>query len=70
MPCPQGVDAPRIFEHYNDAVIYGDIAASQYLYRIEGHIIEDCNECGICAERCGRKLDIPGWLKRAGEVLP
>ena len=69
MPCPMGIDAPRIFEHYNDAVIYDDIITSQYLYRIEGHTIEDCNECGLCAERCGRKVDIPGWLKKAGELL-
>jgi predicted aldo/keto reductase-like oxidoreductase len=69
MPCPQGVDAPRIFELYNDAIIYSDTETARYLYRIEGHRIEDCNECGLCSERCGRKIDIPGWLKRAGEIL-
>lgn len=69
MPCPQGVDAPRIFELYNDAVIYNDLETGRYLYRIEGHRIEDCNDCGLCAGKCGRKIDIPGWLKRVGEVL-
>jgi len=69
MPCPQGVDAPRIFEHYNDAVIYDDIDTAQYIYRIEGHIIEDCNLCGVCAERCGRKIDLPEWLRKAHELL-
>ena len=69
MPCPMGIDAPRIFEHYNDAVIYNDTETARYLYRIEGHRIEDCNDCGICAERCGRKIDIPGWLRKAVEML-
>ena len=69
MPCPMGIDAPRIFEHYNDAVIYDDPETGRYLYRIEGHRIEDCNDCGLCAERCGREIDIPGWLKKTGDIL-
>ena len=26
MPCPNGVDIPRIFELYNEAIIYNDTA--------------------------------------------
>ena len=69
MPCPVGIDAPRIFELYNEAVMYGnrDIPAS--IYALEGHCVDDCTECGICAGRCGRKIPIPEWLKKAGELL-
>jgi uncharacterized protein len=69
MPCPQDVDAPRIFELYNDAVIYNDIPTARSLYNIEKHCIDDCNECGICIKTCGREIDIPQWLKEARKTL-
>jgi uncharacterized protein len=69
MPCPQDIDAPRIFELYNDAVMYGDIPTSHRLYQSEGHSIEKCDECGLCAKTCGRRIDIPFWLKRADRRL-
>jgi predicted aldo/keto reductase-like oxidoreductase len=69
MPCPQGIDVPRIFEIYNDAVIYDDASTARTLYRMEMHNIDDCNDCGICAEKCGREIAIPDWLKKARELL-
>jgi predicted aldo/keto reductase-like oxidoreductase len=69
MPCPRGIDAPRIFELYNDAVMYRDIATMRTLYKNERHRIEDCDECGACARACGFKIDIPGWLKKTKALL-
>jgi predicted aldo/keto reductase-like oxidoreductase len=69
MPCTMDIDAPRIFEIYNDAVIYDDKETGRKLYRLERHDVSACNDCGICAERCGRKIDLPYWLKKAGELL-
>lgn len=69
MPCPQGVDAPRIFEIYNDAVMYDDVETARSIYRLEHHNIDSCNECGICAEKCGFQFPIPEWLKKARETL-
>jgi predicted aldo/keto reductase-like oxidoreductase len=69
MPCPLGIDAPRIFEIYNDAVIYDDIEKSRSIYRNERHNIDACNNCGVCAKACGFKIPIPDWLEKARAVL-
>lgn len=69
MPCPQGIDAPRIIELYNDAIMYDDGATMRTIYKNERHRIEDCDDCGVCARACGFKIDIPGWLKKAQALL-
>jgi predicted aldo/keto reductase-like oxidoreductase len=69
MPCPQGIDAPRIFEIYNDAVMYDDAATAKSIYRLENHNIDSCDECGKCTDKCGFNYPIPEWLKKAGELL-
>lgn len=69
MPCPLDIDVPRIFEIYNDAVMYGDVETGKYLYKYEHHNIDICSECGTCAEACGFKLPIIDWLKKARELL-
>jgi len=69
MPCPQGIDAPRIFEIYNDAVMYDNAAMARQIFRQESHDIDSCDECGACADKCGFKFPIPDWLKKARETL-
>ena len=67
MPCAQGIDAPRIFEIYNDAVMYGDWETARTTYKEEGHQILRCTKCGTCAVRCGREIAIPDVLE---EIRP
>jgi predicted aldo/keto reductase-like oxidoreductase len=69
MPCPQDIDAPRIFEIYNDAVMYNDFATAREIYRLEKHELDNCNECKICENRCGMKIPLTQWLKKARELL-
>jgi predicted aldo/keto reductase-like oxidoreductase len=69
MPCPQDIDVPRIFELYNDAVMYGDSGTARSIYRIENHRLDTCNECGACENACGMKLPILDWLKKARQLL-
>jgi predicted aldo/keto reductase-like oxidoreductase len=69
MPCEMGIDAPRIFEIYNDAVMYNDAATGRAIYQLEHHNIDACNECGTCAGKCGMSFPIPEWLKKARELL-
>jgi predicted aldo/keto reductase-like oxidoreductase len=69
MPCPQGIDAPRIFEIYNDAVMYDDVETAREIYRLEKHNIDSCDECGKCTDRCGFNYPIPEWLKQARQTL-
>jgi len=69
MPCAQDIDVPRIFEIYNDAAMYGDTPIAREIYRMEHHNIDDCNECGSCAGKCGMKIPIPEWLRKARALL-
>jgi len=69
MPCPQDIDVPRIFEIYNEAVMYGDMESARSLYRNEKHRIENCNACGSCVNACGRSIPILDWLDTARERL-
>jgi uncharacterized protein len=69
MPCPQGINAPRIFEIYNDALMFNDFNTAQRIYREEDHRIEDCTKCGLCAKACGKQIPVPEWLETAGKKL-
>ncbi len=69
MPCPQGLDAPRIFEIYNDAVMYDDRETARAIYRREKHDIDSCNDCGKCSDKCGFSYPIAEWLKQARGAL-
>jgi predicted aldo/keto reductase-like oxidoreductase len=69
MPCPRGIDVPRIFELYNDASIYGNKEIPRSLYREEGHRVQDCNDCGLCENACGRHIPITRWLGKAHRLL-
>ncbi|OGO32485.1 MAG: hypothetical protein A2Z29_06690 [Chloroflexi bacterium RBG_16_56_11] len=69
IPCPRDIDAPRIFELYNDAVMYGDVATARSLYQLEKHNIDNCDECNDCARACGRHIPIPDKLKIAQGLL-
>jgi predicted aldo/keto reductase-like oxidoreductase len=69
MPCPQGIDVPRIFELYNDAMIYRDIKTAQSIYHAEQHAADCCNECGACVNGCPKKIAIPEWLKTAHQLI-
>jgi predicted aldo/keto reductase-like oxidoreductase len=69
MPCPEGIDVPRIFEIYNDAFIYDDVAAAQSIYAEEHHKADRCTECGECDTRCARRLRVVDWLRKARALL-
>ena len=69
MPCPQGIDVPRIFELYNDAIMYGDIETVRSIYFVEQHRIDSCTECDSCVDACGREIAIVDWLKKAKELF-
>jgi hypothetical protein len=71
LPCPSGVNIPRILEIYNDLAIYGDQRRARIVY---GWLSDDeranlCIECGECLEKCPQSIEIPDWLKKAHEAL-
>jgi predicted aldo/keto reductase-like oxidoreductase len=72
-PCPHGVDIPRVFQFYNDAVIYDDFATARRMYngpffKPESRA-DKCEECNECLEKCPQHIQIPDWLKKAHAAL-
>jgi len=74
MPCSSGVEIRRIFELYNDAVMYDDLATAQRIYGIpillkEEQRADQCVECGECVDACPQNIPIPEWLQKAHALL-
>ena len=74
LPCPNKVEIPRVFQLYNDAVMYDDMRAGRFMYNGPFGIPQDqradqCEECGECLEKCPQHIEIPDWLKKAHEAL-
>jgi predicted aldo/keto reductase-like oxidoreductase len=68
-PCPQGIDFVRVFEIYNDAVMYGDTETARLLIKAEAHRIAACTGCGLCLRTCPKKFQIPDILRDAERLL-
>ena len=68
MPCPCGVDIPRVFSAWNEASLY-DIPSNENwnyneLKRLE-QTPDKCVKCGKCVKACPQGLDIPTALQEA-----
>ena len=73
-PCPNGVDIPRIFEFYNEAMIFNDAARRRKMYRDPNAMKEEqradkCIKCEQCVEKCPQKVTIPEQLEKAHAFL-
>ncbi len=69
MPCENGIDAPRIVELYNDALLFSDDRLPKLLYQLEGHSDQDCLKCGKCAERCPKHLPLAEAVCNCRDLL-
>ncbi len=67
IPCPEGVDIPRILQIYNDGTIYEKFnrAADEYILWVpEENKADLCVVCGECLEKCPQSIPIPDWLEK------
>lgn len=72
LPCPQGVNIPRIFELVNDAGMFEDWKAVRRRYQRftpEDERAHHCVACGACEEVCPQGISIIEELRRAHEEL-
>lgn len=72
VPCPSGVEIPRIFSIYNDYSIFGGAKEFKERYKElmnEGKDASSCVECGQCESECPQHISIIDKLKEAHEVL-
>jgi len=72
MPCPNGVNIPRIFEIMNWKRVYGvDSAAKEYYAGLikRANDASQCVECGQCEPKCPQNIEIIRQLKESHESL-
>lgn len=62
MPCPKGVDIPRMIHVYNEYLMKGkdDFTMKNEYLKCPAEVrAEHCVQCGLCKGRCPQHLDIP-----------
>jgi predicted aldo/keto reductase-like oxidoreductase len=71
LPCPNGVNIPRIFEIYNEAVMYNEYRSARMLYSWlkEEERADLCEQCGQCEELCPQGISVAEWLEKAHQLL-
>jgi len=72
MPCPSGVNIPRIFSIYNAYKMYGDEEGAKRSYNQftqPENRADQCVECGKCEEACPQQIGIIDWLKEVHAFL-
>ena len=74
LPCPDGVEIRRIFELYNDAIMYDDLRVPRLHYcgpigLKQEQRADRCTECGECMKACTQEISIPEWLQKAHSLL-
>lgn len=72
MPCPEGVNIPQCFMHYNNAHIYDDVENESMHYFVllkDEERASNCNECGECENLCPQMIRIKEELKKVKETF-
>lgn len=72
MPCPNGVQIPRIFKLYNESVMYSRQTRAMSAYQSEfkdDQRADSCIECGQCEALCPQEIEIIQQLKEAHAYL-
>ena len=72
LPCPSGVNIPRVFQLYNDIFIFDDIKAAKRDYHMflkEDEMAHNCIKCGKCENLCPQKIPIIEKLAQVVKVF-
>ena len=72
MPCPQGVNIPRLFSLYNNAAMFDswDAAIALYQDAIEqGMDVSHCVQCGACVSACPQQVPVIEKLQELHRIF-
>lgn len=70
MPCPNGVEIPRIFKFYNDGFMHDDLISARKTYDFwkKGQA-NSCVACKTCEDKCPQNIPISEWMPKVHAVL-
>ena len=70
MPCPRGVDIPRVFSIYNHYRLMNFRIPfdNGYAALNERERASGCAGCNLCAEKCPQRLPIPEYMREIDEL--
>jgi len=71
LPCPEGVNIPRVFAIYNEGMVYEEMeqARKRYARMRDDQLGSLCVQCRRCESRCPQHIEISEWIPRAHEEL-
>jgi predicted aldo/keto reductase-like oxidoreductase len=76
LPCPKGINIPKIFQAYTYHNVYGlhELAKKTYLGYVNnekepGATSSACVNCGYCEKKCPQHLKVRELLKMVEEKL-
>lgn len=71
MPCPAGVDIPKVLSAYNSNCIDTQDWKLLLEYRVIGeqHTAANCTKCLECLEKCPQKIAIGDWMDKVDEMV-
>lgn len=71
MPCPAGVNIPRVLAVYNHYCLTNRWIQFNNLYKAlrEDEVADNCISCNACLEHCPQKIDIPANMERIKEFV-
>lgn len=66
VPCPAGVNIPRVFALYNQYKASGAVLPYRMAYEhMDAHAkASACKKCGACLEKCPQRIKIPDELEK------
>ncbi len=67
MPCPEGIDIPKVLSFLNEASLYDDFMGARFIYNMVVDMggtakASLCTECGQCADACPQQIEVPAVL--------
>lgn len=65
LPCPHGVNIPRVFDYYNRAAVYNDLEGTRSGYRMmvdDAQKASNCIQCEECLSKCPQYIPISDWM--------
>ena len=72
LPCPRGVNIPKIFEIYNGKEVFYDLTEAKKMYAelAEKERGRNCVVCKKCEALCPQRIEISRWLAKIDKELP